>query len=50
MTTGVVITGLVVIVAMVALGVLWDWWRNGRLLGVPIPRRYRDRVLREGLW
>ncbi len=40
MTTGVVIMVVVVIVAMAALGVRWDWWRSGRAFCTPIPRPY----------
>ena len=50
MTTGIVIVILVVIVALVASGVLWDWRRSGRLFCSPVPRPYQDRDSQEAVW
>ena len=41
---------LAVIVALVALGVLWDWWRSGRAFCTPIPRPYRNRDSHKAVW
>jgi len=48
MTTAIVI--LIVIVALVALSLLWDWRRSGRIFRAPIPRPYRDRDSQEDVW
>jgi propanediol dehydratase small subunit len=41
---------ILLIAAGVALKLLWDWRRSGRLLCEPIPRRYRARDSQERIW
>ena len=48
MTTGYLI--LIGIVALVAVGILWDSWRSGRVLCSPLPKPYRNRETREAVW
>jgi hypothetical protein len=50
MTTSIVIVILLMIVALVALGVLWDSWRSGRAFCTPIPRPYKGRGSQEAVW
>ena len=50
MTTGIVIMVVVVIVALVAISVLRDWRRSGRLFCSPVPRPYQDRNSQEAAW
>ena len=38
------------IVALVALGALWDWRRSGRAFCTPIPRPFRDRDSHKAVW
>jgi hypothetical protein len=49
MTMGIVM-GLLLVLALSAWNCFGDGRRCGRLLCVPIPCCYRDRVLHEGLW
>jgi hypothetical protein len=50
MTTGIVIMVVVMIVALVGLGILWDSWRSGRAFCTPIPRPYKGRGSQETAW
>ena len=50
MTAYVVLAVLPAALILVAISVLWDWRRSGRLFCSPIPRPYQDRDSQEAAW
>jgi hypothetical protein len=49
-STTVVCIVLIVLVVLTVIAIIWDWWRSGRALCVPVPRRYRARASQEAAW
>ena len=46
--TGYVI--LLLLALLIAVGILWESWRSGRLFCTPLPRPYRDRQSQKAVW
>lgn len=41
---------LAVLAALMAAGILWGWWKSGRLFRKPMPAPYRDRESQKVAW